>query len=159
MELSAEFYENITSEQIEENVEFIDWLMVPEYLITEEIKTKFSSINTLRAMIWFKDVLNHIEFKKDVEKYTETSLFLFLGRELYMCFDEENNRLFCIEERICKVLKDEYGYDYTKDEEEIKRLVKFLVEQKFNHIVVTYIQYLPLPQAEVFNVEMHFNSI
>ncbi len=56
-------YNSLTEEQIEELVEDIDWIQVPRYLITENIKKKFKDVKPLKVRIFLEDLVQRGNFQ------------------------------------------------------------------------------------------------
>ncbi len=64
-------YENLTSEQIEEFVEFIDWSKVPSKFITDEVKKSFGAFPGLNLRIWFEDILSKLKPMSGYEEFID----------------------------------------------------------------------------------------
>lgn len=45
LKLSLEFHENLTADQLEEFIEFVDWDRVPTHLITDELRLRFPTLH------------------------------------------------------------------------------------------------------------------
>lgn len=85
MILPIEFYDNPTDEQIEENIEFIDWTIVPINLITQDIKDKFSDFRELQLIIWLQDILDTCEVMKNNSEFPN-AIFFFRDRNCLIEF-------------------------------------------------------------------------
>lgn len=86
MILPAEFYDNPTPEQIEENIEFIDWSIMPLHLITQDIRDKFSAYGKLRMVIWLQEIFDTYEVKEHKTAFPDT-IFFFKDNKCYVEFD------------------------------------------------------------------------
>lgn len=112
MILPTEFYENPTTEQIEENIEFIDWSIMPLNLITEDIKEKFSGVRILAAIIWLQDILNFYEVKRDEESFPNTA-FYFKDNRCCIEFDRKTIKLDY--RTILLFMKTTFGIDLKEE--------------------------------------------
>ncbi len=126
-------YSTLTVEQLEEYVEFvkfIEWFTMPSHLLTEEIKTKFSSIPMLNARIWLEDLLSKMVVKQDQEKFPDF-LFFFIEDECFMNLDLSNNHLWCSHTKIWSVLKNKVKFNCFED---IQYVIRIIVKRSFNNI-------------------------
>lgn len=58
MKLSKELYNTMTAEQLEENIEFVDWVFVPDRLINQELAEKFSCFPQILILLKLNEVLH-----------------------------------------------------------------------------------------------------
>lgn len=131
MKFAKEFYENLTAAELEENIEFIDWLLVPDNLLTDELANKFSCFLDLRPFIWFKLLLKSLEIKISEEKFPN-EIFLFKGKTCYLNYNKENMELW-ISEEIWRILNNDYKFSYIKIQQFISYwLTSFL---KVNEVI------------------------
>lgn len=121
--LAPEFYKNLTSDKLEEYIEFVEWPLVPIHLITEEFKIKFSSFKEVVAIFWFKELLTSLDRKE-----FEDVFFFYKGEKCYMTYDVDSEFLWCLNEEIWSVIK-KFGFD-------AHFFVKNLAEKIFTDIKV-----------------------
>ncbi len=133
-------YDTLTTEQIEEYAEFIDWSTIPSRFLIEEIKDKFGSIPQLNARIWFDELFLKMVVKVDQKQYAGW-IFFFIDGVRYMNLRPIDGQLWCSEERIWSVIKNKIRYDH----EETRLFIKKVMEQHFKNI-------------EVEPVKMNFND-
>lgn len=124
-------YNKLTEGQLEEFVEFIDWHMIPDHWITEEVKRKFKDIPELQVRIWFEELLGSLVAKVDEDRFPGR-VFFFRGEEVYMRIIEgnliEKNFLFCSFKKIWLSF-----WNRTKlGDDEIKNFIKNVVNVWLN---------------------------
>ncbi len=117
-------YNTLTSDQLEEYAEFVDWSLVPSKLLTEEMKKTFGSIPILNARLWIDDLLSKMVIKKDQEKLPNI-VFFFIGEEWYMELELNNGGLWCNENKMWLIIKKKTRFNYT----EIKTFIRNVMKQ------------------------------
>lgn len=151
MKLDKNFYENLTADKLEEYAEFVDWKLVPDHMITDEVKDKFYSLRLLRVRVWFKTLLNSIEIKSSEEKFPGR-LFFFIGEKCYMEHNIETKDLWCSREKIWAIFYEEYHFHYV----DIQSFIKIMMKQQFNDMEVIPESLGPMGME---NVEHHFKKL
>ncbi len=122
-------YNTLTAEELEEQIEFIDWSMIPSKLLTEDIKKNFKDISGLEIRIWFEDLLSRMILKEDKNKYPDYICF-FIGNKWYMTFNKDKSiylNLWYSSNHITSVFEKKYSTNYY----EINTFIKNIVENYF----------------------------
>ncbi len=145
-------YNTLTAEELEKYVEFIDWSMVPPYLITKEIRTKFNSIPQLQARLHLEDLFSKMENKQDQEKYPDC-IFFFIEEDCYMELTLKNGNLWCSFEKIWFDIKEKTGYDFEGIELFIKNIFHFYFKFKYRDVNPKQNSL-----AMIHLIELHFNK-
>ncbi len=115
-------YSNLTVEQIEEYVEFIDWSKISKELFTDEIKQKFGSFPQVRLRIWFEDLLDKIQIPNKHEKFI-INVFYCKDNEGYLEFDKKSRQLFCSKQKVWKEFEKIFpGANSTMIKNYVRRL-------------------------------------
>ncbi len=135
-------YKNLTEDQLEEFVEFVDWSMVPTHLITKEIVNKFSCFNGLLARMWFEDVISKLNIKEDKKRFPNT-IFFFLNGE------SKKGYLWCSLEKIWSIFNKKYKFFYPGTQNFIKNTMESYLKNK--EVIPTY-----EPWSDELLVEEHF---
>lgn len=130
MNLTPEFYENLTADKLEEFVEFVEWPFVPDHLITDELKEKLSCIPKLKLRIWFKEILNCIEMQFEEES---KNIFFFIGDQFYMYYDNKKVELMCSYSKIWSIFRIKNKINDI----EAQYFIKNMMEQHFKNMVIT----------------------
>ncbi len=123
------YYDALTSEEIEAQIEQVDWFMIPLHLITEELKTKFGSMPKLKARLWFEDILSKMIIKEDQELYPK-QFFFFIDDKFYMQFSSSNGRLWCYYDYFWIVFRKKYFLN----DGEIRNLIETVMKQHFKNM-------------------------
>lgn len=126
-------YDKLTEEQLEEFVEFIDWTLVPTYLLTEEIEKKFSCFPQAKARIWFERFYSELRILK-----SGNHMFFFQGREMVMDLNLEDGVLFCDNHRMWQNIfslffktHDQYNFDERIiNTDKCSKLISHVMDQK-----------------------------
>ncbi len=141
-------YNKLTTEQLEEHVEFIDWSLVPSHLITDDVKKLFGSMPQLNARLWFEDLISKMVIKEDKKRYPDY-IFFFIGEEYYMDYYLKSKRLHCSFELIWLFLESKVGYDH----EDVRLFIKNIVKLYFKKKEIT-----PMCAASIrpYLLEQHF---
>ncbi len=116
-------YNTLTTEQLEEYAEFVDWSLVPSELITEKIKKSFEPMSKLKTRLWFEDLLKQMVIKEDKKKYPQ-SIFFFIDEFLYMEIEFKNRNIWCSDDRIWLSFENKTEYKYKEIQIFIKNLIK-----------------------------------
>ncbi len=142
MYLSKESYDTLTVEQLEENIEFLDWTLVPRKMFTHELQAKFSCVSKLRARVWFDRILDQITAKALEEKCPDI-IFLFIDKRCYMHLNKYTGELFCSQTLIWSYFIEDFkmGYDGTY------LFIKDMMER--------YLQVMEIPSNCYKNEEKH----
>ncbi len=149
-------YKTLTVEQIEEHVEFIDWSMVPSYLITDELKTIFKSIPQLQARIWFEDLMSQMVIKEDQVKF-QNRIYFFIKDKWCMEYVKSTNCLYCSYYRVWLLLTKKYNFNQL----EFKNFIHNLVLLHFKEIEINsnyYTLRIETGFSYLEHVEQHFNK-
>ncbi len=144
-------YDTLTTETIDEYAEFINWSLVPSHLITDEVKKNFEFFPTLRARVWFDDILHKMVIKKDQKRYPN-KIFFFVDDEYFMDFDFECNTIWCSYQNFWSIFNAKSN---IKDDSEISNIIKNLVEQHFKTSIIKYTRPSSLFKKDF---EIHFES-
>ncbi len=146
-------YNTLTSEQLEEHVELIDWSLVPSKMITEEIKKSFGSMPQLRVRLWLDDLLSKMVMKVDQERYPHHT-FLFIGERIYIDLFLGQGRSWCSYEEIWFPIRKTLKFEYAEIEFFIKNVVEI-------HLKKTYQKMNPFSQIEfaVGNESSYFKTV
>lgn len=143
-------YENITPEQVEENIEFIDWVIIPDHLITNEIKDKFSSFPALKARMWFKEILNSLEIKIDEKEYPN-NIYFFSGEKCIVDYNIKNGDFWISDQYIWSVFRINFGFNFA----ETQRIITIMVEQHLENNAFVSISCI---LNSFTKVEQHFKN-
>lgn len=126
MSLPKESYNTMTAEQLEENIEFIDWNEFPIELLTDEFKNKFSNFPKIKARIWFEEILSSLEIKID-EKNFRNRMFFFKGDEVLFECGIKNKTIYCSHEKIWSFLSKKCFFSFV----ETTNFLIFMLNKKF----------------------------
>ncbi len=153
MKISKELYDTMTAEQLEENIEFIDWNEFPIELITDEFKNKFSNFPKIKARIWFEEILSSLETKIDEKKFGNR-IFFFRGNELLFECGINHTTIYCSHEKIWLFLSKECFFSTV----EITVFLIFMLNNKYKGS-----KYFPAWAKWNFEfknkIEQHFNKL
>lgn len=107
-ELQKLDYENLTSEQIEEFVEFIDWSKVPIRFITDDVKNSFGAFPGLSLRVWFDDILSNLKPLKGYEEFIDGVCYRDIkeGNFLAEVDLKKNNLRLCNQKVLLKISRD-----------------------------------------------------
>ncbi len=119
-------YNTLTTKDLEEKVEFIDWSLIPSHLITEGVKTKFGSIPQLQARIWFEDLILKMERRKN--KYVPGNTYFYIGDDLYMNILSKYYTVYCSTDKIWSILIRKYLFTDI----EAQLFIRNMVNKHFN---------------------------
>lgn len=129
-----EFYDNPTVEQIEENIEFIDWSLMPLNLITQDIKDMFSTIPGLEVVKLLQNIFDTYETMENNDTYPNTVFFL-RGNKCYASFDRKNGKINFNYKEVYVVMQKKFGFDPRDNNKAdaylIDKLVKNVVKHQF----------------------------
>ncbi len=122
MNLTPEFYENLTTEKLEEYAEFVDWTLVPIHLITEDLRHKFYCFPLFGTIIWFRELINSFDIRT-LKSFTNRKFYFIKGKYAYMEYDTETCKLWCSDYHIWSVFTGNYKVSHEEIEEIIKKIV------------------------------------
>ncbi len=143
-------YNTLTTDGLEEHVEFIDWSLVPSHLITDHIKQTFGLFSKLKARLWLEDLISKMMIKEDQEKYPNESFF-FIEDKWYMDLNLKTGTLWCSYDKIWSFLENKNGFNYNETQSFIKNVVEMCFKKEEVTPAYTY-------SFTGFELEMHFKN-
>lgn len=122
-------HDNLTKDQLEEWVEFIDWSKIPSRLLTEDIRKKFKDLSGLQVRMYLEDFLNSLEVKIDKRKYPDY-IFFFRKGKWCIYFDKTNGTVGCSEEHMWTIIGSKLKYRLDQIREFIQNVLEQYIQNK-----------------------------
>lgn len=123
MDLRASFrevqkldYNNLTDEQIEEFVEFLDWSRVPSRFITNDVKKYFGSFPELNLRIWFEDILSKLQPLSGYEEFISGVCYQdILTKNFLAEFNFIKNKIYFCNKNVLSKINENHKSNYTSN--------------------------------------------